>query len=141
MKASSISQLHGSNCEEPKFMMNALFLLFCLWFLYSDQRYFTFVRRDQICDSLTAFCFEKVSPFDLFLRDIADSYPAFDIERAVTNNDTLALKFFHEVLLKCTEMKVLIVESINSLEWILPAIHPQLKFVSAPNFYQRGHNI
>ena len=124
----SVESLLGSDCKEPLFMMNHLFLHFCLWFLYSKEKYFTLENRDKISESLISYCRKQLGSV-VRLETVTKSYPAFDIEGAVGKNDTLGLKFFKDVL---QTVKVLIVKLVEQLEWILSVINPELTNIAAP---------
>ena len=58
----SIENLLGSDCKEPIFMMNHLFLHFCLWFMYSARRYFDLQNVERVSDSLTSYCLLHTRP-------------------------------------------------------------------------------
>ena len=117
----SIESLLGYDCKEPIFMMNPLFLYFCLWFLYSDQKYFTFDNSIIVSEILTRYCRDRCGLLDTIIQDtvfldIVKSYPAINIEGAVRKNDTFNLKFF-KILLQT--IKVVILTTVKTLEWIL----------------------
>ena len=121
----SIESFLGSDCKEPILVMNPLFLHFCLWFLYSDQEYFTINNSEKVCESLAQYCRERCGLLDrprrhCFIYNIVKSYQATDIEGAVRKNDTLYLKFFKDVL---QTVKVLIVKLPEQLKWILPTLN------------------
>ena len=107
----SIESLLGSDCKEPIFMVNPLFLHFCLWFLYSDQKYFIFNNREKVCESLAQYCRKRCGLLDTVLQDTVlhdylKSYLAIDIETAVMKNDRLSLKFFKDVLKRVHSLEV-----------------------------------
>ena len=122
----NIKSLLGPDCKEPIFMMNPLFFHFCLWFLCSDQKYFTFENRNQVTQSLIHYCREHVG-LSVLQDTVVKSFLA--IEVAMRKNDTLSSKFLQEVL---PSVNALIVKSIKSLEWILPVVNPEMTNVSAP---------
>ena len=127
-----VESLLGSNCEKPMFMTNPLFLHFCLWFLYSDQKYFAF---GNVCQGLVKYCVERIASPKLDLPIILKSYPSFDIEAAFKKEEELSLRFFKEVLDRCKNTtKALVVESPEHLEWILSIMKFQMIFVSGPDF-------
>ena len=115
----SIESLLDSDCKEPIFMMNPLFLHFCLWFLYSDQEYFSLENRDQLRDSLVSYCFKRI----IFLEDVTkiiNTYPGLDIQGAFKKQDDLSLKFFKRLfqeLYKGTD--IIFPKSLEELKWIL----------------------
>ena len=125
----SIESLLGSDCKEPIFMINPLFLHFCIWFLFSDQRYFTFRNKGQVCKHLVNYFWKINSPLHLNLPKLINSYPAIDNE-----NDLLSVKFCCDILIDCKDSKALTVAFIEPLEWILSAINARRLFVSGPHF-------
>ena len=130
----SIESLLGSDCKEQIFMMNPLFFHFCLWFLYSDQKYFTFGNKDQVCKRLVNLCYGKVSlhtSFTLDLIVIKQSFPALDVEQAFRLKDPVSLPFFQDVLQRYKAIKKLIMDSFAPLKWFLSPRKFHLKFVRA----------
>ena len=107
-------------------MKNPLFLHFCLWFLPSGQKYFTFKNTDEIYNILICCFYKRILSFELALSELARTYPAFDIESVFDKKDKLTLNFFQEILAKCMGNKALFVESIEPVEWILCAINFQV---------------
>ena len=57
----SIESLLGSECKEPIFMMNSLFLHFRLWFLYSDQKYFTLEKIIRFVTDWSTIAWKELS--------------------------------------------------------------------------------
>ena len=108
----SIESLLGSDCKEPIFMMNPLFLHFCLWFLSSDQEYFSFENRHQICERIVDFCWNKITAVELDLV----RFPAFDISGSVRRNDILTLKLYKKILYKCTKSRAVVTKSFETLD-------------------------
>ena len=129
----SIENLLGSDCKEPIFMMNPLFLHFCLWFLCKSQKYFTFEKKDQAWESLVDFCWNKIAAVELEITTIQRSFLAFDISGTLRKNDTLTLRFFEEILCKCAESRAVVIESFEALDWIFNVLK-SLTVISTPQF-------
>ena len=132
----SIESLLCSNGREPIFLMNPLFLHFCLYILYSDQEYIILKNRDQFCEWFPCLCKSQMKSFqtvlsDRIIDDIATTYPAIDIKTAVRKNDMLHLTFLKDVL---PTFKVFVVESLEQLEQFLPVINPVLLNIATPQF-------
>ena len=115
----SIESLLDSDCKEPIFMMNPLFLHFCLWFLYSDQEYFSFENIYQLRGSLVSYCFKRIK----FLEDVTkiiNTYPGLDIQGAFKKQDDLSLKFFKRLFQKLYKgTDIIFPKSLEELKWIL----------------------
>ena len=135
----SLESLLGSDCKEPIFMMNPLFLHFCLWFLYSDQKYFSLDNKDQVSDCLVSYCLERLDSVRLDLGKLVISYPAIDIEEAWKKKDWWSLTFFENVLEKGSKFKTVICTSTRLLKWIRDVMKNRripvsgLEFVALPN--------
>ena len=57
---SSIDSLLGVDCQEPIFMVNPLFLHFCLWLLYCSEKYVSFQNKESTCETLKSFMQERI---------------------------------------------------------------------------------
>ena len=128
---SSIESLLGYDYKEPIFMVNPLFFHFCLWLSYSDQKYFTFENRIQTCQVLVGYCVRRLAPPMLDLANIVKLYPALDILGAFKKNDTLCLTFLKEIY---KDIQALSAQSVEDLDYILPDVKSQIKYISAPGF-------
>ena len=76
-------------------MVDPLFLHFCLWFMFSDQKYFSFPDKDRVFNSIFTCVLEKFDTTQLDLVLMGEMFPAFDITRTT---DPLILEFFAKVL-------------------------------------------
>ena len=131
----SIGNLLSYFCNEP-ILLNPLFFHFCPWFLHSDQEYFTFENRNQVCESLVMFCTGKNISTQVELSKVKESYPAIDIELAFANYDEMSLRFFKEMLAKCkTQIKAISVKFLHILQWILTILKTKLTFACSSKFY------
>ena len=81
-------------------MMNPLFFHFCLWFLYSDQKYLAFENRDQVCDDFVNYCFERFVSPNLVHNELVQSFPTIDIEGAVRDKNKLNLNLHKTVAIQ-----------------------------------------
>ena len=91
---SSIESLLGVDSQEPIFMVNPLFLHFCLWLLYCSEKYVSFQNKEIACETLKFFVRARIDCTQLHISDIVRLYPAIDFERAVNENDKLSMQFF-----------------------------------------------
>ena len=126
-----IYNLFGHDCRDPVCLINPLFLHFSLWFLYTDQRYFTFANKEQVRGSLEKYCAERIASFELFLPKIVQSYPAIDVETACKRNDQLSLSFFKRIFQQSPGMKTLVAKSADTMPWILTTVCPLLTSVNS----------
>ena len=91
----SIESLLGSDCKEPIFMMNPLFLHFCLWFSVSGQTYFPFSSGSDVYLSLQRFVKAKSLQSGHKVQNITTVYPALDM---TTAHDNITRRFLRELL-------------------------------------------
>ena len=120
----SVELLLGTDCKDPIFLMNPLFLHFCLWLLYVGDKYFAALQSGLACESLEKYCAHKISRLDLLLPEIARTYPALDIEKFVPSTDDTMLRFFKRTLLQMKNVKSFAVDSERSFNAILPLLGP-----------------
>ena len=127
----SIESLLGSDCKEPIVMMNPLFLHFCLWFLYSDQKYFRFQKRTEICNVLEHYAATKIMSLGtaLHIDVIAKKYPAIYVEKAYAENDKVCLAYLRATLAKCSSTASIVSKHVASIDWVLTSMQPGLKNV------------
>ena len=98
----------GSDCKEPIFLMNPLFLRFILWFLSTPE--FDFSERDKCYDKLTSYVAKRIDSkvFDPF--EIGKRYPAIDMLPPASLGLSI-FQFFRDTLNKCKLIVVLHVTS------------------------------
>ena len=116
---STIDSLLGVDCQEPIFMVNPLFLHFCLWLLYCSKKYVSFQNRERASEILKSFVLARIDCAQLHISDIVRLYPAVDFERAVNENDELSMQFYGNVLRGIHKVKCLTLRTEDSLEWLL----------------------
>ena len=99
----NVDDILGSDCEEPIFMVNPLYLSFCLYFL--SPSHLGFLRRDECYDKLTSYVAKRID-FRVFDPEgTRDIYPAIDM--TLEELDKSKAKFFHDVLNKCTTIRLI----------------------------------
>ena len=103
-KGEDIQSLLGDGCKEPIFLMNPLFLQFCLWFLQGDQTYFNFVNRHEVYQGLIQFSLGLINSPKLNI----ETYSAFDISSTDIGIDKLRVRFLTEIIVKCNKTSKLI---------------------------------
>ena len=101
------------------FLINPLFLQFCLWLLKSDKKHKNLKNASVVYECLIDNCTDVMNHLFLNTRYITRTYPVFDISSALMNNDNLLLSFFRDILAKCDKVRHIIVESATVLKWML----------------------
>ena len=126
------------NTEQHLFMLNPLFLKFCLWLLFDSQKYFTIKNRKRVCLKLKRSILRKISHCKykrLNLPHILKQYSVLKVDDACIRNDKVGLKFFKEMLEPFHSVLFLITEYNETLDWIFATILSVLnlvKFVTRP---------
>ena len=124
----SIETLLGKNCLKPIFMINSLFLYFCLSLLgenpFVNLRYIKIIRLE-----LKKYILGRINSAQLDINSIAKVYPALDMSMANMKKDRLSLPFFLELLSACKNVQDLILTPCpgTPVEKILSAIKDQCK--------------
>ena len=122
--------LRGGTRRAPIYLVNPLFLHFCVWLVYSDQTDFKFENKENIRLSLAKYAAQHISAY-LNMLKIEGKLPAFDIGNAHDRKDRLGLMFFQDVLKNCEKMKVLVLDSKDHLDWFLTSLKPVLHNMSS----------
>ena len=129
-KGEEIQSVLGDNCNKPIFLMNPLFLQFCLWFLCDEQTYFRFKNRENIYQCLVQFSVDFMNKpvFDTY------DYPALPMPSADLTRDKLRVSFLTDILVKCNKTSKLILpytdNETDALDFILGLINPILKAIT-----------
>ena len=127
---SSVENLLAPACDKPIFMTNPLFLHFCLWFLLnSEEKYFTFTNRDDICQTLQRYIPGTMTRSKLSLTKLAEQYPAMSIKDVLEKGDQSVWDFFSGIFSRCREVRTLVMDEKSPLEGILTITRPLLASV------------
>ena len=100
----SYKTLLGKHSQRPIFMMNPLFLQFCMWLLHSDKGHFNLQNTADVSDQLALYVSRKIASEELIIQNIRKVYPALNI---YAETDTLASQFLASVIRKCNMTKIL----------------------------------
>ena len=122
----SVVNLLGPNQKSILFT-NPLFLHFCLWFIYSDQKYFSFSQKYEAREALRKYVLKIFRNKEFITSDVAAFYPAMDVRKAFIRRDKLLLSLFEDVLSHFKGVKIIVMESSDPLDWILSSMRPVLK--------------
>ena len=131
-KGESLDNLIGGYAK-PLFMMNPLFLNFCLWFLYHSTLYCNFQNVEKVCHIVQKFILGKIDTRLLSPPHIVIKYRAMNIEE------------IGDILSKCHNVRMLELESIDSLDWVLTSMKqalPLITYIAVKNCFvmNRIHN-
>ena len=140
-KGEKIDSLFVSEDRYSLFLTNPLFFQFCLWFLRCSKKYLNFEDSSRIHDILTSACLQYINTTELDTLDIAEKYPALDIESALQTNDELRLKFLQDILVNCDKINLIVesdtmvymrkpyvsVGSSDILKWVLRSVGHMMK--------------
>ena len=106
-KGEKIRSLLGDNCNKPIFLMNPLFLQFCLWFLHDAQIYFNFENRHKVHQCLVYFSVDIVNSEEIDLNKLNYTYPGLGVPLH-NANDMLCVSFLTKIFVKCNKTSKLI---------------------------------
>ena len=128
----TIDSLLGGDCEKPIFLVNPLFLEFCLWLLYSSDDTFFFNKegKEKVCKILVSYLKEKIDnerlDFDHLCKDFwaLASYSYY--RRAVTKRDRMVVDLVKDVLSKCSKIEYLALPIWWPVDELLAVVNPNL---------------
>ena len=103
----SIASLVGSKCNRPIFLMDSLFLYFCLSLL-NDQKWVPLSNREQAYLDLKVYTQKLIDFVQIDLKDIQTIYPMFDPYCTHETVDDVGFSFLTEVLSMCQNTRALI---------------------------------
>ena len=114
----------------PIFMVNPLFLYFCLYLLYEKQTYFGFQKRN-LYEYLRQFMSEKINMTQLHLERL---YPALEINNRNKFKTEFGLNLFYESLELCSRTTEIMTRCKDLLTQTQLSDHcpmPNLRLVSS----------
>ena len=103
----SIESLVGSQCKKPIFLVDSLFLYFCLSLL-NDQNQVPLSNRGQVYWDLKVYTQKLIDFVQMDLKDVQAMYPVFDPYCTHETGDDIDFSFLTEVLSMCQNTRVLI---------------------------------
>ena len=123
---SSVDNIPDFGCKQLILLKKPLFFHFCLWFVYSDQTYFTLQHKAQIRESLVGFALKEIGNKELNLSEIPWSYSSLDLVKACDENDEIFLAYFKEVVAKCHGRKTLVLDHYLPIDRVLTELQTLL---------------
>ena len=118
----SMDSLLGADCKVPRFMMDSLFLNFCLWFCFSGQTYVFFENKKLAIDSLRSYVHERLDVVQFEPEVINRVFPACDIRHALKMNDSLRIEFLKGILVELRKVQVLMLNERDPIDFILESM-------------------
>ena len=100
-------------------LLNPVVFKFCLWLLYSAENFITVKNRQDIISQLQDFVLPVMNNTHVEFHDVDILYRTFNITEAINENNELCLKFFGNVLNRCSDVKHLTFYSHVSVSWTL----------------------
>ena len=103
----SVESLVGPDSEQPVFLMNSLFLYFCLGLL-SDQNQLPLSRKEQIYQDLKGYVLRFVDYVQVDLDDVRTVFPALGYCFGDKTQNQIGSKYINDVFSACQNIKVLV---------------------------------
>ena len=118
-----------TGCKKPIFMINRLFLSFCLWFLYSDQQYLSVKDKALAQSNLAAYVTQVVDVPQLHFPETTDNYLALNLAAAFKSNDEIAQRFLKHVLSCFQRTRQILLDSTDPIRWAIESLSHLLQKV------------
>ena len=130
----TIVNLLGGDCEKPIFMVNPLFLEFCLFFLQKTDQNSSLLKienKEKVRKMLIDCVVDKIDQEIFRLRLILDKFPALGIENqtklsVLGLNNGMSIDIVKDVLPQCLKIQHLLFTTNHPLEKLLSALNPRL---------------
>ena len=114
--------------KPPRFMIDPLFLHFCLWFVFSDQTEIPLENKAATCNYLLSYVSKRLDLFSFDLEVIGVLFPAFYPTRGI---DNLIVTFLGKILSGLKNVKHLRFVCNYPVDSILADIGPKLRDLSS----------
>ena len=121
--------------ESPVFMVNPLFLHFCLWFVLSSQTNFTFEAKDNVHRKLLAYTTRRLGSSQVDLESIGELFPALDMKQT---RDSLSAQFYQSLIKALDKPKHLIMNVSHDINSILLALGTSLRTLESITLYDKS---
>ena len=112
---STVESLLGADCQRPVFMVNSMFLYFCLSLL-GDEHFLPLKNAQNVGVRLQNYILERVDCVQLELSSVAKVYSALNVS---LDNDEMVLEFLLQTVSHCQNVKDLILAPNLSVKRIL----------------------
>ena len=116
-----VESLLGDHCSKPIFMVNALFLHFCVWLARSFP-YFQATDSPTAYERLRDYVLNRIDFEKLHLANASALYPALDFRHVPEMKDKVIVSFLEDLLANSKETRHLIMSRYESVERTLKAL-------------------
>ena len=120
-KGESVESLLGVHCSQPIFMMNPLFLHFCLWIVHFSP-YFEVTDAAIAYEKLRTFVLSRIDLRQLHLAHTSAIYPALVFLQVPEMKDKVIVTFLKDLLANCKRTRHLVMTRYESIDWTLKAL-------------------
>ena len=118
----NIDSLLSSGWKVPQFMLDSLFLHFCLWWSHSDQKYISLPNRELAFGVLRSYVLERLDVVQFEPEVINRLFPSCDVSNALKMNDVLRVEFLKCILLELQKVKSLVLREEDPIDFILESM-------------------
>ena len=128
----TIDSLLGRHSEKPIFMVNPLFLEFCLFFLQkTDQKDSLLSRenKEKVRKVLVDYMVNRIDRENFVWRNIVYKFPVFDMTKQIS------IDLACDIISKCCKILHLVFTSWQPIDRLLSALNPRLKIKTLNVWY------
>ena len=130
----SIDSLVGGDCKKPIFLVNPLFLEFCLWLLHSSDDTFSLSKeeKEKVREILVIYLKGKIHNEKLDFERLCNVFPALNIapdsshRRVTTERDQMVVDLMKDVLSRYSKIEYLALPVSWPVDELLSAVNPEL---------------
>ena len=124
----SITNMVALDDESPVFMVNPLFLHFCLWFLLSNLKDFYLEGKDDVCEKLKKYITRRLGRAQVDFVSMGELFLALDMKHT---KDKLSVQFYQSIIAALDTPKHLLINTANDIHSILSAMGASLRTVKS----------
>ena len=136
-EGNSIDNLFGIHCTDPIFMVNPLFLHFCLWLIHCSS-YYPVQKAHVMYETMRSYVLNRIDFVQLNLSEARTLYPALDFSQAHEMKDLIIRSFLEDVLSHCQQTYHLIMDNFDSINWTLTSLRHLLPRFTSLGVRQYG---
>ena len=111
--------LRSEDMKTVSYTVDPLFLHFCLWFVFGDQKYLPLPKKEVALDSIFSGVLEQLDVTQLDLQVVEELFPALCLR---DTNDSLILDFMSKVLERLRNTKDVVLQDSHTTKLILSSI-------------------
>ena len=125
-----VDTLLGKFCRKPIFLMNPLFLQFCIWIIDNLETVFSVRETVNVKDVLLAHVAKILDKSDFDMNEIERKFPNIST-RNITNNTTRFTFYVPDILAHCHNVENLIISREDLIDQALYALRPAFKHLKS----------